>query len=70
MAEGKILDGKDKNKNLWIHYFVFPNAKCLLSSTFLRFAGSCFKALKTSTKTFGKAAQAPAPLSSLVKITL
>jgi hypothetical protein len=70
LAEGKILDRQDKNKNLWIHYFLFPNAKCLLVSTFLRFAGSCFKAPKTSSKTFWKAAQAPAPLSSLVKITL
>jgi hypothetical protein len=70
LAEGKILDGQDKNKNLWIPYFLFTNPEGLLASTFLRFAGSCFKSLKTSSKTFGKAAGVPALLSSLVKIAL
>jgi len=70
LAEGKILDGQDKNKNLWIHYFLFTNPECLLASTFLMFADSGFKSLKTSSKTFGKVPGAAAPLSSLVKIGL
>jgi hypothetical protein len=70
LAEGKILDGQDKNNNRRIPYFLFANPECLLASTFLRLAGSCFKSLKTSSKTFGKAAGVPAVLSSLVKIAL
>jgi len=60
------------NKNLKIDdfYFRMPNAFYLLPSAFARFAGSCPKALKTSSQTFGKAAIAPAPLSSLVKIAI
>jgi hypothetical protein len=68
LAEGKILDGQDKNKNLWIHYFLFTNPECLLASTFLRFAGSCFKSLKTSSKTFGKAVGAPPRFPLLLRL--
>jgi len=53
------------NKNLEIDDFYFR-----MPSAFARFAGSCPKALKTSSQTFGKAAIAPAPLSSLVKIAI
>jgi hypothetical protein len=68
LAEGKILDGQDKNKNRRIHYFLFTNPECLLASTFLRFAGSGFKSLKTSRKTFGKAAGPPPRFPLLLKL--